>query len=191
MCIRDRFTSSQGDFQHWGDEIWRVGTLAAGQSATIDINYFRLSANGFSLYAQVSAMNGTDPDSNPGNGTCCTSNEDDEAALQFGNALSGNVTNRSAIAVNLGNEVFAIMGANPNPTKGRFNIEVYSNENQSSEITVVDILGKPIFRKEVNLYEGHNTIPIDLDNSGGGLMMVKMTPFHPYLRQIRVMKVRD
>ena len=187
----DEFTSSQGDFQHFGDEIWRVGDLAAGQSATITVNYFRISANGFSLYTQVWGMNETDSDSTPNNGTCCRASEDDEASLQFGNALTGGVTNRAVLTENLGNEVFAIVSAAPNPTTGYFNLEVFSNENQTSEITVVNILGKPVFRKAVELNEGHNSIPIDLENRGTGMMVVKMTPFHPYLRQIRVMKVRD
>ena len=152
----DEYTASQGNFQHWGDEIWRVGDLAMGQSASITINYYRLSANDFSMYAQVSSLNETDSDSTPGNGSCCIANEDDEAVLLIG-ASANSIDNRSALAENLGNEVFAITGANPNPTTGRFNVEVFSNENQSSEITVVDILGKPIFRKEVYLNEGHNT----------------------------------
>lgn len=186
----NEYTTNQGDFQHWGDEIWRVGTLAPGASAIITVNYYRLSANGFTAFAEIESMNGNDIDSTPGNGTCCTANENDEAVLQIGNAVRG-INNRSAIAENLGNEVFAIVGANPNPTTGRFNVEVFSNENQTSEITIVDILGRPIFRKEVNLNEGHNTIPIELENRGAGMMVVKMTPFHPYLRQIRVMKVSE
>lgn len=186
----DEYNASQGTFQHWGDEIWRVGDLAAGNSVSITINYFRLSANGFTNFAQVSAVDQSDSDSTPGNGNCCTANEDDEAVIQIGTSANS-VGNRAAVAEYLGNEVFAIIGANPNPTSGRFNIEVYSNENQTSEITIVDILGRPIFRKEVNLNEGHNSIPIELENEGTGMMVVKMTPFHPYLRQIRIMKVRD
>lgn len=187
----NEFSLSQGTFQNWGDQIWRVGDLAPGATATLDVNYFRLSANDFALYAQVSSTGEADLDSTPGNGTCCVANEDDEASLQIGSALRGGVNNRSAVAENLGNEVFAIVNASPNPTTGYFNLEVYANESQTSEITIVDILGKPIFRKEVNLNEGHNSIPIDLENRGTGMMMVKMTPFHPYLRQIRVMKIRD
>ena len=186
----DEYSASQGTFQYWGDEIWRVGNLAAGQTATITVNYFRLSENTWRNYAQVSALDQPDFDSTPNNGGCCIVNEDDEAVLQIG-ASAGSINNRSAIVENLGNEVFAIVNALPNPTTGRFNVEVYSNENQTSEITVVDILGKPILQKEVNLNEGHNSIPIELENRGAGMMMVKMTPFHPYLRQIRVMKVRD
>ncbi len=184
-------TISQGSFQWDGDEIWRVGTLAPGATATLNLNYFRLSPNGFFIYTQVIQTGESDLDSTPGNGTCCTANEDDEASLQVGTAVSGRVGTRSDIVENLGNKDFAIVTAAPNPTTGAFNLAVYSNEYQTSEITVVDVLGRSVLHKEVSLNKGHNSILIDLEHVGAGMMMVKMTPFHPYLREIRVMKARD
>ena len=74
-------TVSQGSFDPFITYDWNVGTLAAGNSATIDLNFFLLSADPFFAYGQVTAAIGNDPDSSPNNGACCAANEDDEFAL--------------------------------------------------------------------------------------------------------------
>ena len=42
--------------------------------------------------------------------------------------------------------------------------ECVGDKNFASEIAVVKIFSKPIFRKEVNLNKGLNSIPIELEN---------------------------
>lgn len=85
----NEFTASQGNFSATGTQTWNVGTVAAGNDATIEINYFFLSdPSGIANYAQVITANETDTDSTPGNGTCCTPNEDDEAVFTFGGTVS-------------------------------------------------------------------------------------------------------
>ncbi len=182
-------TVSQGTFKSWAD-IWEVGTLAPGEIATLDVNLFRIGGGNFVIYTQVTAQNEPDNDSTPNNGVCCGAGEDDEGVIVVSPAANG-VNNRNAIIENLGNQPFAIVNAMPNPFTDEFKLQVFSNENQESEITVMNTMGQAIFKKEVNLNEGMNTIPMNLDSDASGILMVKMTPFHPYLRQIRVMRVRD
>ena len=81
----NEFTASQGNFKYYSDQIWSVGTIPAGGSATLEVSYFLLQPNAPAAYAQVSSMTGTDADSTPGNGTCCTSSEDDEASTNGSN----------------------------------------------------------------------------------------------------------
>ena len=64
---------------------WLVGEVAAGQTLTFEITLFTLSENNMTFYGQVAQGGNNDPDSTPGNGTCCNSNEDDEVGYSFPN----------------------------------------------------------------------------------------------------------
>jgi uncharacterized repeat protein (TIGR01451 family) len=77
----NEFTASTGSYNYFGNQIWTVGNLPAGASETITVNWYVLAADPLNAWAEVKKANETDPDSTPGNGTCCSSNEDDEAAL--------------------------------------------------------------------------------------------------------------
>lgn len=73
------------DFDVFGSGIWNLGTVAAGTSASLKINYFLLSPEAPISYAQVSQAVGDDVDSTPGNGTPPIPNEDDEASTSTPN----------------------------------------------------------------------------------------------------------
>ena len=77
----NEFEASQGNFRFWGPQDWEVGELAAGETATLTINYYLLSNDAITFYGQVANATETDGDSTPGNGTCCTAQEDDEASI--------------------------------------------------------------------------------------------------------------
>jgi len=77
----NEFEASQGNFRFWGPQDWEVGDLAAGETATLTINYYLLSNDAITFYGQVADANEDDGDSTPGNGTCCTAQEDDEASI--------------------------------------------------------------------------------------------------------------
>ena len=81
----NEYQASQGTLNaSWtATPLWSVGTLAAGQSATLQLNIFTKTTGTIIYYGQVSSADGTDADSTPGNGTCCTPNEDDEAVFTF------------------------------------------------------------------------------------------------------------
>jgi Domain of unknown function DUF11 len=92
----NEFTASQGSFAPYGNEEWNVGTLAAGATATLTVNYYLTQANAPIAYAQVSAHNENDSDSQPNNGTPPTPNQDDEAsttAVQTPCAIAATTSN--------------------------------------------------------------------------------------------------
>jgi len=78
----NEFIASQGSFTAYGDHIWSVGDLAAGEVAELTLRYFSLSA-GYEVFAQVTACTGDDIDSTPDNGTAPTATEDDEVFLNL------------------------------------------------------------------------------------------------------------
>lgn len=77
----NEFDASQGSYALNGNQIWNVGTINANESVTLALNFFVLTADPITAYAQVTDAMETDADSTPNNGSCCVANEDDEAAL--------------------------------------------------------------------------------------------------------------
>ena len=77
----NEYIVSKGTYSASGNLIWTVGTIAAGATETITVNWFVLQNSPLTGYAQVSVCNEADFDSTPDNGTCCTAAEDDEAAF--------------------------------------------------------------------------------------------------------------
>lgn len=73
--------ASQGSFSPWGEYVWRVGAIAPGQSATLDLTLFTMNASRQTVFAQVMRADQPDRDSTPGNGASPTPREDDEAVL--------------------------------------------------------------------------------------------------------------
>jgi uncharacterized repeat protein (TIGR01451 family) len=82
-------TVSKGSFGLFSDQVWTVGTMNAGETATITCNFFVLQNAPLTGYAQVTAAAPNDNDSAPNNGTAPTPNEDDEAAFTAGAPGSG------------------------------------------------------------------------------------------------------
>lgn len=183
----NEYTASQGSFNFYGDENWEVGNLAPGEMATLNVNYFRLGANAFTAYAQVAALNESDVDSAPGNGLCCTAQEDDEASTTIGSSSAPN--NRRVLVENIPAGSFAIIKASPNPAMDHLAVQVYAAEAQQSELLMIDALGRPVQRMEVALEKGINIISVDLSEEPAGMKTIMMEPFHPYLRQLRVIKI--
>ncbi len=78
------FTTTQGTFDIYNTQVWNVGTIPAGATVSLKVNYFLLVDQSPVAYAQVIAANETDVDSTPNNGTPPSINEDDEASTNGG-----------------------------------------------------------------------------------------------------------
>ncbi len=171
----NEFTVSQGSFNAFGSEEWTVGSIPAGGSATLTVNYFLLNASSPMAYAQVVAQNEQDIDSTPNNGTPPTPNEDDEAStggggppnltpdltisdLQLPNpsVQAGQVLNYNFDAANIGT------GAVP----GNFTIKSYiSSDNVLSADDIQDGIistGNYGAGFSLNNIPGSSTIPANL-----------------------------
>jgi|GEM_PF-5850142 len=116
--------TSQGAYSYWPTDVWNVGTLAPGQSATFDASFYALQNNP-QIYAQVSAANETDVDSTPGNGACCSAGEDDEAVIEYGNG--GGNTCPLTITANTMNVQCNDNGTPNNPNDDTYTFQVMAN----------------------------------------------------------------
>ena len=81
----EEFTTTQGGYSPYGNQLWSVGNLLPGESESITLTYFALENISNPGYAQVFSMEGSDVDSTPNNGTPPTVNEDDEASTDESN----------------------------------------------------------------------------------------------------------
>lgn len=70
-------------------EKWDAGTIKVGETAVLDLTLFALSNGNITAYSQVTHAEPDDVDSTPGNGTCCTPNEDDEDAFTISSNFGG------------------------------------------------------------------------------------------------------
>ncbi len=75
-----RVLATKGTFQYWNPQIWTVGTLAAGESATLTYVTFSLKRDPITIFAEVKTQTPDDKDSRAGNGKQ-TPPEDDEASV--------------------------------------------------------------------------------------------------------------
>ena len=55
-------------------------------------------------------------------------------------------------------------GVYPNPTTGNITVEIGSNSEYESTLSIVNILGQFILNKAITLHKGANYVPIDLTN---------------------------
>ncbi|MEO1261830.1 MAG: CARDB domain-containing protein [Bacteroidota bacterium] len=155
----NEWTATQGSFNPHGNQVWTIGSLAAGESASLTVNYFTLTDDLITPYAEIATADGQDVDSTPGNGTCCTPVEDDEASVSI-NALQGG--GGVSLQKDTDRLRMFIDHIYPNPSKYWVTLDIYSHEDQSAVIDFYDQQGRSVYRKEVELLEGSNELMFDV-----------------------------
>lgn len=163
----NEFSASQGSFHPYGDQIWNVGDLPGGTSATLTINYFLLRDNPTQFYAEVFSANESDADSSPRNGGCCTPNEDDEAALTINGA---NAQPLLLSAEQLRKLRPATLSAiYPNVVEDYdVTLEVLAREAGTWSLQAFDMQGRVWDLGRLNLAQGHNSIDVPINNLPSG-----------------------
>ncbi len=73
-----RQLATKGTFQYWNPQLWTVGTLGIGETATLTYTTFSLKRDPITIFAEVKTQTPEDLDSKAGNGK---QNEDDEASI--------------------------------------------------------------------------------------------------------------
>ncbi len=107
-----RVLATKGTFQYWNPQIWTIGTLAAGESATLTYVTFSLSREPITVFAEVKTQTPDDLDSKAGNGRQ-TPPEDDEASVTLGNITNAcDTDNIAPILINCPDDIVFITGNN-------------------------------------------------------------------------------
>jgi hypothetical protein len=161
----NEWTATQGSFSAFGSEQWSVGDVPAGGTASITVTYFLLTENTLTPYAQVVSADQPDADSTPGNGSCCTPNEDDEGALMLNNFTGGGI---SYVQLKDNRQRLAFTNIYPTPVKYMATMEVFSKEDQLVVLDFYNQQGQSVHRMEVLLEEGENEVRVDVSEWRSG-----------------------
>jgi len=168
-------SASQGNFYPYGGDVWEVNALAAGESATLTVNYFVLAANDpVSLYGQVTEQDGTDTDSAAGNGSCCTANEDDEAAFILTTSSNQPLISNHNANHTLANAAFLIEKVYPNPTADLLNVELESSEESAAFLQIVNVSGQSFLQKEMTIEKGQTALKMEVQDLPRGVYFLKI-----------------
>lgn len=124
-------------------EAWEIGTLEAGESASLEFTIFTLSSNtDITVYAEVISSSIADPDSTPDNGNGNSANEDDEASETISPSNNANGGNQSFAKSSMDLDNF------PNPFQVATTIQFRLANTDQGTLSIFDVNGKRIF--EVN-----------------------------------------
>ena len=167
----NEFSATAGVFTPYTDEVWKIKELPAGATATLEVNYFRLRSNDFTIFTQVENADQTDTDSTPGNGTCCNPREDDEAALEI------NLTLRKGKRIVQNSPNVFEFEVYPNPIGDKFIVDLISKNGKQTQLEIWDALGKKVFYKKIDLSEGSNQISIEFKDLPPGVFFLKIDDF--------------
>ena len=61
----------------------------------------------------------------------------------------------------------------PNPTNGQLNLEFNSIENSNVYVSIVDLMGKVVYKRKLSLSQGYEQIPVDLKSLNQGVYLLR------------------
>ena len=149
-------------------QAWRLGDLAPGATATLDLTLFSLQGTGtVDFYAEVTKQGGgQDADSSPGNGNGSTANEDDEAVLPL------NPTQNQGLASAPGATLLEVVPA-PNSRQQRL---VYTvSVEGASAAQLVDLLGRTVRTVALENAPGLHETMLDATGLAPGVYYLTVT----------------
>ena len=162
-------------------ETWNVGTVKAGETAVLDLTLFALTNASIMAYAQVSNAEPDDIDSTPGNGSCCTPNEDDEAAITISPNLLGDEvdlrsqngsfseSNSTSYPSNLEVNLLTLY---PNIATDEIKIFVQSKLPQL-QLRIYNLRAEPVLKRSFEQTEGLQQLDVDVSSLPAGTYFVR------------------
>jgi hypothetical protein len=170
-------TVSQGGFEGsvaevFSSNIWQVGNIPPGGSATLTANLFSLVASSNILWAEVAAQNETDSDSTPANATYPQANEDDEVAFTVNitnNLQQNNGSTNSVIQIN---ELSAHLY--PVPTSDNLTVDVFTQNAVETQLFIRDTHGKVLTTRNLAAQKGMQSVQILTDNWANGVYFLQL-----------------
>ncbi|MEM8907116.1 MAG: T9SS type A sorting domain-containing protein, partial [Bacteroidota bacterium] len=164
--------TSDGDYNLFF-ETWTVENLASGASATLELELFTL-VNDVTItnFVQVFAADQNDSDSTPGNDTDQTPDEDDEAAVSI-NPSVGSIA-LSAVSETSTTERSNLSSAKlyPVPATAVITLELTSEHSTPATVNIVDLNGRLISSRLVELTKGFNQETFDITQLAQGMYLM-------------------
>lgn len=167
-------TPIQGSFNLF-NQTWEVGDLAAGQSTSLDLRLFLLSANEVAVFTQIQSAHPNDTDSTPNNGNCCTPNEDDEAVVIISPILlteETTIENESHQLQVLSNTDLTVLNLYPNVATDEIRLLV-ATKLLNLNLQVYDLNGIAVLQKRFEDTAGTNALVLDISALAKGIYFVR------------------
>lgn len=151
-------------------ETWEVGTLEAGQSATLDLTLFTLvSSADITNFVQVTSAMQPDVDSAPNNNVTTSPNEDDEAAI----TLTVNLAPENPTELALGTPSL-FSNVYPQPAANEITFELQLEDELNTDVQILDAAGNLIQTRQATFNEGFNQLQLDVSSLNSGMYFVKV-----------------
>jgi len=168
----NEFSVSQGSFDFLGanNSFWNVGSLAAGESATLTVNFFTLETGSITNWAYVIAQNEPDFDSEPNEWTCCVPVEDDEAGIIV--AVTSNFTGENPAA--LTTSATMSTRAYPVPAQDYLTVDIISETSEAAIIQILDVTGRSRIIQETLELKGRQTVEIPVIDLEKGVYLLSI-----------------
>ena len=172
QLVYDSQDVSTGNYNNWST-IWKLD-IAAGATETVELKLFSLNAPGpYHVYAQVLEATQPDNDSTPGNGACCTANEDDEAVATLSSSQRPGIDTRDLEIENSNNpRAMKISNLFPVPTFDALNVVMESKGDREAILNIHDLTGKILMTVPTNLVAGTNVIELNVSDLQSGMYFI-------------------
>jgi len=167
-----------GDYNDWFEE-WTIPSLASGATATLVIDFYAVTDNPTTHFAQIMVANENDPDSTPGNDTNDVADEDDEASITVtevegfagsGGNASTNSANNSSVS-----SAFTLSNLYPNPATDQITLLVGSAVDTETMVQIFNLQGSLLMQQTVSLTTGTNTVELGITELSVATYIVKLT----------------
>ena len=148
-------------------ERWDVGSLAPGESATLNLTLFSLiDDETVTNFVQVLSSSAIDPDSRPGNDTDNTPDEDDEAAVSINYNPNFSPEAETSL-VQLGKTY-------PIPAVNQINFEFESEQSFNSNMQIFNAEGRLMKQQSINVDQGFNQVQMDVNQLPSGMYFMNI-----------------
>ena len=146
---------------------WTVGTLLAGQSATLQLVLFNLSdVAPITAFVQVATASPNDSDSTPGNDTNQVADEDDEASITVTKSIGLFVPDDRM------NVPMYVQRVWPNPVVDWIDVVIKSDADRDTRLVIINSAGQPMRYLPVHLNEGENDTWLELYDLPSGYYII-------------------
>ena len=143
---------------------WEVGTLEAGESASIEMQFFAKTAgSNLESFIQVSSAMGRDVDSKPGNDLDAVADEDDEETMTFNVVEAGKeIVDPFRAPAQLG-KIF------PVPAHDVLNVSLESAQSREAEVQLLNSSGIVLQRHRLEFNAGSNNFEFNIEEFPTGV----------------------
>jgi uncharacterized repeat protein (TIGR01451 family) len=176
---------SQGQFDLFY-ETWVIGSLAVGETATLELVLFTLVGDqNIKAYAEIATASPNDVDSTPGNYNT-NPEEDDSDTLEIG-AVSKRSTNLAEAEIKQTPKL-KIHQVFPNPVVNEFEVTVLSKIETEAQVQIYNDQGQIVIEQKAGLAKGVNRLKFNLATRPSGFYHLLILPEEGKVMNARVLK---